>query len=226
MTELSTNELLARGRDREAVDKLAATLQAPGAPADEGERMDGVQQLDEIIPLLRQVVAGLTPAQYDDPTPCKAFTVQGVLEHMIGGATVFAPAFRGGPSPKPVPTSGDTLERWHAALAELHEAVHTEGAQDRTIASPFGEVDGAFFARYVAFDGLMHAWDLGQASSQEIAVRPEVLTAVDGYARSLLGPELRDGDLFAAETEPPPGASALDRLAAFTGRTPQGAATS
>jgi uncharacterized protein (TIGR03086 family) len=225
MTELSTDELLARGRDREAVDKLAAALQAPVRTADEGKTMDGVQQLDEIIPLLRRVVAGLTPAQYDDPTPCRAFTVEGVLEHMIGGAIRFAPAFRGGPSPEPA-AAGDTLERWHAATAELLAAVHAEGAQDRTIASPFGEVDGAFFARYVAFDGLMHAWDLGRATSQEIEIRPEVVAAVDGFARSLLGPELRDGDTFAAEQEPPAGASALDRLAAFTGRTAQVAATS
>jgi uncharacterized protein (TIGR03086 family) len=218
MTELSTDELLARGRDREAVDKMAAALQAPAGSTRGRGDMDGVQQLDEVIALLRQVVSGLTPAQYDDPTPCTAFTVQGVLEHMIGGATAFAPAFRGGPSPRPVAAEGDTLERWQAAMTELLAAVHTEGAQERTIASPFGEVDGAFFARYVAFDGLMHAWDLGRATGQDVVARPDVVAAVDGYARTLLVAEMRDGDTFAAETEPPAGATDLDRLAAFSGR--------
>ena len=59
--------------------------------------MDGVQQLDEIIPGSRSGRAD--PAeQLDHPTPCPKFTVAGVLEHMIGGATTSLP--RSGASPQ------------------------------------------------------------------------------------------------------------------------------
>jgi uncharacterized protein (TIGR03086 family) len=235
MTELSTDELIALGRDREAV---AAALrgtrwEAGHASATGGGAMadaDGVQQLEQVVALLRQVVAGITPARYGDPTPCPGFTVQGVLEHMITGATTFAPAFRGGPSPHPVPTGADPLVRWDAAMTELLDAVHTGGAMDRTIASPFGDRPGSSFVRYVAFDGLVHAWDLGRASGQDVTPPDALVAGVDAYARGLLVPELRDGDAFAGETTAPPGASSLDRLAAFSGRAVgwlrQGAATS
>ncbi len=223
MTELTAEELLARGRDLEALEGMKAALrdarwQAATATTTDGGGMDGVQQLDEVIPVLREVVAGLTPAQYDDPTPCTAFSVQGVLEHMIGGASMFAPAFRGEPSPQPLPSDGDTLERWQLAITELLAAVHAPGARERTIASPFGSLPGEEFARYVAFDGLMHAWDLGRATETPVSVAPELVAAVDAYARGLIVAEMRDGDTFAAETQVAEGASDLDRLAAFSGR--------
>lgn len=182
--------------------------------------MNGAQQLDEIIPLLRDVLAGVTPEQYDAPTPCTAFTVTGVLEHMIGGATAFAPAFRG--SPGGAAFTGDVVTRWTAAMADLKDAVHAPGAQERTIASPFGEVSGAYFARYVAFDGLMHGWDLASATGQVYRPGGELVAAVDAFARELLVPEMRDGDTFAAEQPVPAGASLLERLVAFSGRTVPG----
>ena len=77
--------------------------------------MDGVQQLDEIIPLIEKVVEQIRADQLDDPTACDNFTVTGVLEHMIGGATHFSPAFRArqqGPRrPQGEPTIGGA-EPW------------------------------------------------------------------------------------------------------------------
>lgn len=179
--------------------------------------MDGVQQLDEVIPLLRQVVGDLDAAQYDAPTPCAAFTVTGVLEHMIGGATAFAPAFRGAP-PSPA-VRGDVVQRWTAAMADLLDAVHTPGATERVLPTPFGELPGSSFARYVAFDGLMHGWDLATATGQSFAPSEELVAAVDAYARDLLVPQMRDGDTFAQEQPVGPHASTLERLVAFSGRT-------
>ena len=45
------------------------------------------------------------------------------------------------------------------------------------------------------------------------------MAEVDAYARRLLVPALRDGDTFADAAEPPAGATPIERLAAFTGRT-------
>jgi len=49
--------------------------------------MDVLDQLDQLGPLLATVVGGIQADQLDNPTPCTNFTVGGVLEHMIGGAT-------------------------------------------------------------------------------------------------------------------------------------------
>jgi uncharacterized protein (TIGR03086 family) len=182
--------------------------------------MDGVQQLDEIVPALGSLVDRIRPDQLDGATPCAAFTTAGVLEHMIAGATMFAPAFRGEPAPasSALPAPAPVQERWRRAMDELSAATHAAGAQDRMIASPFGEVRGSSFARYVAFDGLVHGWDIATATGQRFAPRDELVAEVAHFARGLLQPPMRDGDTFAAETTPPPGASPLECLVAFTGR--------
>lgn len=80
-------------------------------------------------------------------------------------------------------------------------------------------IDGETFARLVAFDGLIHGWDLASATGQTLEVSADVIGAVDEFARSALIPEMRDGDTFKDETVAPEGANRLERLAAFSGRS-------
>ena len=200
-------DLITIGRDREA------------AAAAVGGNMDGVQQLEQVAPMLGAIVGNISDADLGRPTPCAEFAVADVLEHMIGGASAFAPGFRGdGSAPNP-PTDGTVFDRWHAAMSSLMESVHVDGAQDNKIASPFGEVTGAYFARYVALDGITHAWDLAVATGQPFDPPADLVGEIDAFARELIGDDLRDGDTFAAATEPPPDATAVERLVAFTGRT-------
>lgn len=180
--------------------------------------MHGVEQLDEIMPLLEKLVDGISPDQLDNPTACAKFTVTGVLEHMIGGVVHFAPAFRGVPAGTGVTWGGTVQEQWGSAMDELLGSMHSPGAEDRTIAAPFGEVPAATFFRYVVFDGLVHGWDLATATGQAYEPREALVAEVDAFARGLLQPEMRDGDMFAAETDASPEASLLERLVAFSGR--------
>jgi uncharacterized protein (TIGR03086 family) len=219
------DELIAIGRDREAVDAAARDsvsdegARRPGEAGRRGGPMDGAEQLDEIIPLIEGVVDRIRPDQLDAPTPCAAFTVTSILEHMVGGASAFAPAFRGEAPPDAGGPSNDALQvQFKRAMAELASAVHTPGAQERTIAAPFGEVPGSVFARFVAFDGIVHGWDLATATGQPYAPRDELVAEVEAFVREVLGPQLRDGDTFADEKTPPPDATPIERLAAFSGR--------
>ncbi|MDP1820765.1 MAG: TIGR03086 family metal-binding protein [Acidimicrobiales bacterium] len=221
----SAELLITLGRDREAVaaatrEHGASTLPT-AAPTPNGGTMDGPQQLDEIIPLLKGVVDGVSAEQLDAATPCGTYTVRGVLEHMLNGATAFAPAFRGEPSPASAggAGTGDLRAQWRAAMDDLLDSVHAPGAQERTIAAPIGVVPGSVFARFVAFDGLVHGWDLATATGQEYGPREELVDEVAGFARQALAPEMRDGDTFKAETDVPADAGSLERLVAFSGRT-------
>lgn len=211
-----TEVLIELGRDREAVAAATRDLRQPGGP------MDGVEQLDELIPTLQALVRGVTADQLDRPTACADFTVAGVLEHMIGGATAFAPAFRGEAAPSEpdatAATNGVLQEHFQRAMADLLDAVHAPGAQTRTVSSPFGEVAGSVFARYVAFDGLVHGWDIATATGQRYAPPVDVVVEVDAFVRGLLQPAMRDGTTFAMETEPPPDADPLEKVIAFSGR--------
>jgi uncharacterized protein (TIGR03086 family) len=212
----SIAELIVLGRDREAV--AAATRPSNPRTRNQGETMDGVQQLDEIIPLIAKVVERIKPDQFDNPTACADFTVTGVLEHMIGGATHFSPAFRGEEAGSAVALEGELTDRWHRAMAELLSSLHSPGAQARMVTTPFGEVPVAAFARYTAFDGIVHGWDLATATSLPFEPPDDLVAEVDAFAREFMQPEMRDGDTFAAETAPGPDATVLERLVAFSGR--------
>lgn len=178
--------------------------------------MDPIAQLDAILPLLSKLVAGLDDADLDAPTPCDEFDVRGVLQHMIGGATMFAAAFRGSP-PGP-PPAGDEREAFPTAMAELGAAITAPAALERTIDAPFGQVPGDTFARFVALDGLVHGYDIATATGQEYDPPANVVAAVDAFARQAISDGMRDGDTFKAAVEPPAGSAPVVRVAAFTGR--------
>jgi uncharacterized protein (TIGR03086 family) len=212
-------ELIVLGRDREAAELAVAEsgVTDDARSRSEGGPMEVLDQLDQLAPLLGAVVGGIGADQLDNPTPCANFTVRGVLDHMIGGATVFAGAFRGAPPVEP--DMSDALAAFGPALTGLTAAIHSPGALERTVRAPFGEVRGEGFARFVVLDGLIHGWDLATATGQPYEPTDELVAEVDAFARHALEP-LRDGDTFGPAVEPPGAATPIERLAAFTGRWP------
>ncbi len=183
----------------------------------DGGTMDPLTQLGQIGPLLAGVVGNLTSDDLDRPTPCSEYTVRGVLEHMIGGATVFAAAYRKeAPSE---PDLGDVLAGFGPTLENLFAALTAPGALDQKIAAPFGEVDGETFARYIALDGIIHGWDLATATGQPYNPPDDLVAEVEAFAHQAVDP-LRDGQTFAEAVDPAPDATPIERLAAFTGRRP------
>ncbi|HUS60939.1 MAG TPA: TIGR03086 family metal-binding protein [Acidimicrobiales bacterium] len=206
--------LIQLGRDREAAELATHRL----APPSQGAPMDPRDQLDEILPLLDELVASLHPTQLDLPTSCAAFAVRDILEHMIGGARTIAAAFQGAAA-RPEAEEHDLVATFPVAMAELRAAMSTPGALEHIIAGPFGDAPGDVLARFVAMDGLVHGWDIATATGQPYEPPPPIVAEVDAFSRQAITEDLRDGDTFAAAVEPPADSSAIIRLVAFTGRT-------
>jgi uncharacterized protein (TIGR03086 family) len=215
----SVPRLIEAGLDREAARRGAIELghRATLAGHSEGETMDTLTQFGHVGGLLAGVVGGITPDQLDRPTPCSEFTVRGVLEHMIGGATAFAAAYRGETPTEP--DMSDVLAGFGPALQNLGAAVSAPGALEKTIAAPFGDLDGDTFARFIVLDGLVHGWDLATATGQAYNPPDELVAAAEDFARQTIEP-LRDGRTFAQAVEPAPDATPIERLTAYTGRRP------
>lgn len=209
-------QLIKAGRDREAA-QLGALIETTALVTTRptGGTMEALTQFGQLAGPLGGVVAGINPEQLDARTPCTEFSVRGVLEHMIGGATAFAAAYRGVPAP--VPDLGDVLAGFGPALSDLGAAVSAPGALDATIATPFGDVSGDWFARYIVLDGLVHGWDMATATGQPYDPPDELVAAVDAFARASLS-DLRGDGAFSDPVAPPANASPIERLAAFTGR--------
>jgi uncharacterized protein (TIGR03086 family) len=183
--------------------------------------MEPTEQLAHILPTLSSTVDRIQVAQLSDPTPCTNFTVHDVLNHMIVLGGTFAVMFRGEQPPEIAGPATDSVPaaEFRRTMDDLLASVRSDGALDRVIAAPIGDLPGSTFARFVAFDGLMHGWDLARATGVTFEVPAEVVAAVDEFAHVALTDDLRDGDTFKDPTTPPADADLIDRLAAFSGRT-------
>lgn len=184
--------------------------------------MEPTEQLTVILPAISDLVDRIEPAQLHDPTPCATFDLADILEHMIVLGGAFSHLFRGLEPPAPTTRRDDgevPNEAFRAVMDDLLAAVHSEGALERTITAPVGVMPGDTFARLVAFDGLVHGWDIGRATGLKWALPDDVVAEVDAFARAAVSDHLRDGDTFKEATVPPAGVGPIERVAAFSGRT-------
>jgi uncharacterized protein (TIGR03086 family) len=184
--------------------------------------MQPTEQLAYILPTLSATVDRIQTMQMNDPTPCSEFAVHDVLDHMMVGGGTFSYLFRGEDAPEAKASGADgsvPAAEFREVMVELLEAVKSDGAMDRMLSTPMGEMPGEAFARLVAFDGLVHGWDLASSTGQTFCVPPAVIASVDEFARGALSPEMRDGDTFREATVAPDDATQLERLVAFSGRS-------
>jgi uncharacterized protein (TIGR03086 family) len=184
--------------------------------------VDPAEQLSVILPALSDLVDEIEPEDLDKPTPCTNFALRDVLDHMIVGGSSFSFLFRGLEPPEATVRHDDgrvPAEEFRNVMRDLLDAVRSDGALQRTIPSPVGEMSGDTFARLVAFDGLVHGWDVARATDLDWSLPDDLVRAVDEFARAALSDDLRDGDTFKAALPPPATATPIERLAAFSGRT-------
>ena len=183
--------------------------------------MEPTEQLAYILPTLSATVDRIQTMQMNDATPCSHFTVHDVLNHMIVLGGSFTYWFRGEEAPElkaPAVYGWVPAAEFREVMDGLLDAVKSPDAMDRMMSTPMGDMQGSTFARLVAFDGLVHGWDLASSTGQTFDVPPHVISSVDEFARNALTPEMRDGDTFKDETAAPDDASQLERLVAFSGR--------
>ena len=184
--------------------------------------MEPTDQLSYILPTLSATVDRIQTMQMNDPTPCTRFTVHDVLNHVIVLGGSFAYLFRGEEAPelKPPAVYGRVpAVEFRKVMDDLLDAAKSPGAMERTISAPVGEMPGSTFARFVAFDGLIHGWDLATATGLSYELPPAVIASVDEFARGAVTSEMRDGDTFKDATTASDDASPMERLVAFSGRS-------
>ena len=190
--------------------------------------MDQVATMRRVIEVTGEVVDNIEPEQLDNPSPCDGWTVRDVLNHVTGGAEVFALCVRDGSVPDATLnelTTGDRLgddykASFHQAAAAANDVFDIPGAMDRLVKMPFGEMPAGMALDIAIFDVTTHAWDLAKATGQSTDLDPEVATVAYLVAQGMLSDDLRSAGIFGPAVEVPPDAPAADRLAALTGRTP------
>lgn len=178
---------------------------------------------------LAALVRGVRDDQLSGPTPCPAYSVADLLDHIGGLSAAFTFAAtkddRGGQAPD---VDGSRLEdgwrdRIAGALGELGEAWQDPAAYDGvTMAGPV-ELP-AEQAALVALDEVtVHAWDLAAATGQPYSPDPVAVEACRGFVAMFEPPPggaAEDGGLFGPRVPVPADAPPLDQLIGATGRDP------
>ena len=187
--------------------------------------VDGGAQLQEVVPQLGAVIAGVQAADLGLPTPCAAWTTRDLLNHVIGGAEMFADAFSGAPvrdisGRLPDVIGDDPMGAFERAAGRFGAATQQPGATDVVLDLPFGAMTGRTFLRFVAFDLIVHTWDIASVTGAEVELPEPLLSEADAFARHVLDAVPRSDLLCADEVVPPEGATALERLVAYSGRRP------
>jgi uncharacterized protein (TIGR03086 family) len=169
-------------------------------------------------------VAGVRPDQLAASTPCAAWDVRTLLNHVIGGNLTFARIAAGGTAdaagdmpdltrPDPGTNYLDSAEAVLAAWAE-------PGALDRRCHMPFGDLPAPAAMALHFLDCVVHGWDLARATGQPTALDPELAGAALSLAQGMVTPELRQAGVFGPEVPCPGDAPVHERLVAFLGREP------
>jgi uncharacterized protein (TIGR03086 family) len=187
--------------------------------------VDSVMLLQRVVDETTDVVNDVSEDQLGNPSPCDGWTVRDVINHITGGATMFAISAEQGSVPDEEIgrlMGGDNLGNdpqgaWAAAAARAMSAFQQPGVLDKVVKLPFGEMPAGVALNIAVFDVLTHAVDIARASGQQVKDTELIETALT-VGRQMVGPELRIPGVFDAEQPCPEDAPPADRLLAFAGR--------
>jgi uncharacterized protein (TIGR03086 family) len=201
----------------ERLERLAATGDAGQDEwAYAPENLTPITAAEAALAVIQPVLRGLTSDDRPKPTPCSEFTCHELAEHLFGSLTGVG-AMAGATVVNP--EEGSLENRVSVMAAQVIDAWRTVDL-DGTVPGPGGSrMPASIGAVILPIELVLHGWDLAQASGQHVHISDELVDYVRGLAETVV-PDGRGRGAFAAEVPPAEGAPAVDRLAAYTGRTP------
>jgi uncharacterized protein (TIGR03086 family) len=179
---------------------------------------------------LADLVAGVPDELLDAPTPCPAYTLGDLVEHVGGAASAFTgaavkdlgDATSQGPSGNASRLGDDWRTRIPRDLAALADAWRDPDAWTGMTKAGGVDLPGEV-AGLVALDEIVvHGWDVARATGQAYDCDTPSLEAVNAFVSQFSEPgqeEARAG-LFGPVVEVPDDAPLLDRVIGLTGRDP------
>ncbi|NUR93232.1 MAG: TIGR03086 family protein [Nonomuraea sp.] len=175
-----------------------------------------------------ELAAHAEPADLSRPTPCAAWTLYGLLQHMATQHYGFAAASRGQGELelwKPRQHGDDPVGAYRESAEHVLAAFAREGVVEREFPLPEFAVGPLFpGSRAVGFhfiDYVVHSWDVARTLGLPLEFEQEVLDAALPIALAVPGGQARlaPGAAFAPAVERE-GEGTLERILALLGRDP------
>ena len=180
---------------------------------------------------LADLVSGVRDDELAGPTPCPAYTVGDLIEHVGGLARAFraaaekdtaSPYVNGAPSGDASRLDAGWRERIPADLAALARAWTDPGAWTGMTRIASQDAPAEMVGVTVADELVVHGWDVARATGQPYEPDPELLTAARTFLGMVASPDAPAGPevAFGPSRELPGDAPALDQVLALAGRDP------
>jgi uncharacterized protein (TIGR03086 family) len=175
-----------------------------------------------------ELVSTATDADLSRPTPCRAWTLYGLLAHMTTQHYGFAAASRGESDPaiwKLRDLGDDPVKAYTESAEHVLEAFAEPGVSDRTFAlhefGPNAAFPGAQAISFHFIDYIVHSWDVAKSLGKPVTFAPATLEAAQSVAHVVPTGDVRraPGTAFATDI-PWTGDNPLDQIVAYLGRNP------
>lgn len=175
-----------------------------------------------------ELVAGVQPEQWAQPSNCPDWDVHALVNHVVFGNRTFTGILSGdaGTPQEQIRAmrdqdqlGDDPVAAWHDSATGLLAAFEVPGVLEQTFRSPLGSMPGAGLVGLRITETLVHGWDLARSTGQPVPFDEGVaLAALDFTRRQLPAGADRSSFPFAPEQTAQADAPAIDRLAAHLGR--------
>ena len=175
--------------------------------------MEQIDVIEQSLGQLAGVLDNVTADHRDLPTPCAEFTMHDLVEHVTGSGVFLGQALN-----VEIEPNGDSAASYVRSVADPLVSHIRENGLPETVKLGDNELPGQAVATILALEGLVHGWDAARATDQDYNPPEELVTAVDQQARQLIPENPRDPQQF-GPVQSADGGSAMDQLAAYTGRT-------
>lgn len=146
--------------------------------------MDNLTALPLAAARFESIAALVTPEDLDRPTPCGDWSVQQLLDHVVGG-NMMAAALIGGSSREDAVTvltativDEDILGVVQDSLRAQATAFADPAALETIVHHPAMDMPGAQLLGFRVGDLLVHSWDLARAIGADETLDPEVVAVV------------------------------------------------
>jgi uncharacterized protein (TIGR03086 family) len=179
---------------------------------------------------LAELVAGVKDEELGHPTPCPAYTIGDLIDHVGGLALAFTAAARkdaGGHAERTPSGQASHLEPgWRARipsdLRTLAKAWEEEQAWTGMTRIAGMDAPASMVGLTAADELVVHGWDIARATGQPYECERELLDAAQAFLTQFASPDAPAGpDVpFGPSRPTPAGAPMLDRVVALAGRDP------
>jgi uncharacterized protein (TIGR03086 family) len=188
-------------------------------PGPEAPPTDELDSAEATLGVLQQVLHGIANDDLAKRTPCSKFDVAQLTDHLMNSITAIGGAAG---AQFPERDESDSVERQIILAARpALDAWHRRGL-DGTVALGSNEAPAKVMAGVLSIEFLVHAWDYAVATGRDVTARDSLSDYVMGLAKQIITPEGRNNAGFDDPVALPGEAGALDRLLAYTGRSPDG----